>query len=183
MSSAELVKKSAGRYNKAMEKMTPVYSPEDLRRLEKKRRNTTLFCWLLGLAALGTCVALCALTRTANAERMELACIVIWTAAGWLILYLRRFVVTEAGYERQHAEMLRQGEAETICGRVTVTGERLRIIRSIRITSVLVENESGTRRLKLCTSRENKLKAAGDRLTLHVVNGYIAGYSPAEPGE
>ena len=108
---------------------------------------------------------------------MELLCIAVWVPAGWVVLYLRRFVLLETRLELQHAKMLLREEAETLRGRVTVTKERLRIINSIRITMVELENEQGKRRLKVCTSREKTLKSAGEELTLWLVNGYIAGYS------
>ena len=160
-----------------MENMTPLYGPEDIRALERKVKTSRLLCWLLGLGALAACVSCCALTNSGNAEKMELACIVTWTLAGWIVLYLRRFVTVETKHELQHAAMLNAGEPETLRGRVTVTKERLRIIHSIRITIVQLENAEGAHRLKVCRSREKKLKAAGDELTLYLVNGYIAGYS------
>ena len=159
-----------------MNKMTPLYSPEDCSRLERKIRFTRLFCWGLGAAALLACVTLCALTNSANAGRNELACIVLWVLAGWVVLYLRRFTLREAQNERQHAEMLNSGTAECVTGRVTVTKERMRIVNSIRFTVVRVETEEGLRRLRVCTSREKKLRAAGETLTLYAVNGYVAGY-------
>lgn len=163
-----------------MDTMIPLYGPEDLRRLDNRIRFTRCLCWALGLAALAVCVALCCLTTTGSAEKMELRCVAVWTLTGWVVLYLRRFVLAEGRYERQHAEMLNRGlaEAETLRGRVTVTAEKLHILRSIRITIVTLENGDGTRRLKLCRSRVKKLQAAGDELTLYLVNGYIAGYCP-----
>ena len=161
-----------------MNTMIPLYGPEDLRRLDNRIRFTRCLCWALGLAALAVCVTMCCLTTTGSAGRLELCCIAVWTLAGWVVLYLRRFTVAEARLERQHAEMLSRGEApETLRGRVTVTAEKLRIVGSIRITIVLLENESGTRRLKVCTSRARKLREAGEKLTLYLSNGYIRGYS------
>ena len=165
-----------------MEMMTPIYSPEDLRQLEQKRTVSAALCWILGLGGFAVCVTLCALANTRNAQKMELHCIAVWVLAGWVVLYLRRFALQETRLELQHARMLAAGEAETVCGRVTVTKERLRIINSIRITMVELENEGGKRRLKVCTSREKKLKAAGDELTLYLVSGYIAGYGPVGEG-
>ena len=159
-----------------MNKMTPLYSPEDCSRLDRKIQATRAVCCCLAAAALIACVTLCVLTDSANAGRNELACIAIWVLAGWVVLYLRRFTLKEARDERQHAEMLHSGDKETLRGRVTVTKERMRIVNSIRFTLVSVENEQGTRRLRVCTSREKKLRAAGDTLTLYVVNGYVAGY-------
>lgn len=166
-----------------MEKMTPLYGPEDLRRLENKRRISTALCWLLGLGTLAACVTLCALTNGGNAGRMELACILVWVIGGWVVLYLRRFVVRETRLELQHAEMLNSGEASAVHGLLTVTKERLRIVGSIRITMAELENEAGKRRLKFCTSREKKLKNAGEELTLYLVNGYIAGWAKPSAAE
>ena len=165
-------------YNDPMENMTPLYSPGDLLQLEKKIETTRRFCWALGIAALIACVVLCLLTDSGNAWRTELSCIALWTAAGWIVLYLRRYTLSETRAERQHARMLLHpdGQSETLRGHVTVTEERLRIIGSIRFTVVLLENEDGTRRLKVCSSRAGKLRAAGETLTLFLVNGYIAGY-------
>ena len=162
-----------------MNTMIPLYGPEDLRRLDNRIRFTRCLCWALGLAALAVCVTLCCLTTTGSAGRLELCCIAVWTLAGWVVLYLRRVVLAEGRYERLHAEMLNQGlaEAEALRGRVTVTAEKLHILRSIRITIVTLEDADGTHRLKVCRSRVKKLQAAGDELTLCLVNGYIAGYS------
>ena len=107
-----------------MENMTPLYGPEDIRALERKVKTSRLLCWLLGLGALAACVSCCALTNSGNAGRMELACVVTWTLAGWIVLYLRRFVTAETKHELQHAAMLNAGEPETLRGRVTVTKER-----------------------------------------------------------
>ena len=163
-----------------MENMTPLYSPEELSRLEKKCKTIRALCWALGIAALLGCGSLCLVTTSGNAEKTELACILTWTLAGWIVLYLRHFTLSEARAELRHANMLAHadGELETLSGRVTVTEERMRIIGSIRFTVVLLENAEGKRRLKVCSSRAKKLKAAGDELTLTLVNGYIAGYAP-----
>ena len=161
-----------------MENMTPLYSPEDLSRLEKKCKTIRALCWALGIGALIACVTLCLVTTSSNAGKTELGCILTWTLAGWIVLYLRRFTLSEARAELVHARMLAHadGEIETVSGRVTVTEERMRIIGSIRFTVVLLENADGKRRLKVCTSRAKKLKAAGTDLTLTLINGYIAGY-------
>ena len=176
----KLVKLGFGLYNGRMENMTPLYSPEELSRLEKTCKTIRALCWALGIAALLGCVTLCLVTTSGNAEKTELACILTWTLAGWIVLYLRRFTLSEARAELRHAEMLvnGDGEAETLSGHVTVTDERMRIIGSIRFTVVLLENAEGTRRLKVCSSRAKTLKAAGDELTLTLINGYIAGYAP-----
>ena len=43
-------------YWRNMEKMTPIYSPEDLRRLEQKRTVSAALCWILGLGGFAACV-------------------------------------------------------------------------------------------------------------------------------
>ncbi len=197
ISRKELVKKSRGRYNKEntvgppflrrhrgenVGNMTPLYGPEDIRRLEQKRTISAALCWLLGLGGLTVCVTLCALTNTGNARRMELLCIAVWVLAGWVLLYLRRFVLRESLLELQHARMLLQGDAEALHGRVRVTKERLRIVNSIRITMVELENKRNEPRPRVCAYREKPLRNAGEEQAIWLVNGYIAGYGPVGEG-
>jgi len=153
-----------------------LYGAADLQRLENRIRRGRAAMLGLGVSALALLVALCCLTGTANARRMEAAAIAVSTVAGWILLYLRRFVVAEGRTELRHARMLGETEKEILRGRVTVTQERVRIPGSIRLRRVLVETEAGTRRVSVNETRAAVLAAAGKELELHVANGYVAAY-------
>lgn len=157
--------------------VTELFSPEDIRRLENAIRRWRIALIAVSAAALTACVIFCLLTRTGNETRMELSAVVTWTLAGWFVLYQRRFALLEAKRELQHAETVRTGPRERLCGEVTVTAERLRIRGSIAIRRVSVRLDDGTeKRLNVCESGAEKLRSAGKRLTLYTVYNYVAAW-------
>ena len=175
LSTAQLTGGGTFGYNQAMETEL-LYSPEDILRLEKKKRIWTAVLAVIAGGALIACVTLCLITRTANAAQMERAVIVLSGAAGCLCLYLRRFAVAETGHEIAHAEMLLRDESAEYDGVLTVTKERLRIRNSIAIRLVSLTEGGEVRRLKVIESRAKRLSAyEGRTVRLRVVNGYVAG--------
>ena len=171
-----LVKASGGGYNTDMNIMKELYSAGDIRRLENSIKGIRRILFVLGGAALAFCILLCCRTDTANAERMEIIVICVSIGAGWILLYLRRFVLIEQRHELSHAQMLQESERETICGKVEVSAEKLRIKNSIPFRNVTVETEREPRRVKVIETRVKELKKAGKELELQVANGYIAAY-------
>lgn len=153
-----------------------LYSDEDLARLHRRARRRRMAHLLLGAAALAACLALIALTGTANAARMEIATILVSTVAGWIILYGEIFAVTPCRREERHARMLRGDEREALTGAVTVTKERVRIRQSITARRVEVRREDGTvERALVCETRADALAALGTA-TLYTVHSYVAAY-------
>ena len=153
-----------------------LYSPEDLRRLEKKKRMWTGLLAFIAGAALLTCAALCLMTTTANAPRMERSVIVLSGAAGCFCLYFRRFAVAETQHEIDHARMLLHDEGTEYAGTLSVTRERLRIRNSVTIRIVTLDEAGKSRRLKIIETRVKRLAPLeGRAVRVRVVNGYIAG--------
>ncbi len=171
-----LVKKRDGRYNEPMNDRTELYSADDVRRLEKRIKTLRLSLILSAAAVLAVCVILCCRTNTANAERMEYTVIAVTAAAGWILLYLRRFALLESRWELGHAKMLRESEIEILRGTVTVSPEKLRIRNSIRFRHVTVETEEKTRRVNVIETKAGPLQKAGKELELFVANGYVAAF-------
>ena len=160
-----------------METIRELYSPEEISRLEKKRKNWRLAFWRIAALARAGGVWLCFLTRTANEPQMERAAIVLSIAAGWVDLYIRRFVIAAAGHEITHARMLLETERETCEGVVDVTAERLRIRNSVSIRTVKLTDAGQARRLKVIEEKAGALAAVnGKRLRLYTANGYIAAW-------
>lgn len=164
------------RYNKAMETIRELYSPEDVSRLEKKIKRE--WVWILGLAALtlGVCVLLCCRTTTANAEQMELAVIAVSTVGGWLVIYRRLFGLQETRAELLHARHLLEAPRETLSGRLTVTRERMRIKNSIRFRVLLLDAGEKTRRLRVNETRVRALRELdGKQVTVSLAESFVAG--------
>lgn len=152
-----------------------LYSDADIARLEGQIRRWRLACVLLATAALTACLAMIALTRTANAARMEGLVIAVSTAAGWIVIYAYLFVIAARKRELGHARRLRSEAREAVRGAVAVTDERVVIRRSITARRVEVRGEGEVRRLLVCETRAGALEGL-NAATLYTVHGYVAAY-------
>lgn len=158
------------------ENIVELYTDGDLEKLKKRIRGWTGALCALGAAALAACVTLAALTNTLNAAKMELACVLVSTLAGWLIIYLAVFKVVAGRRELRHAEMLRSEERERLEGSVTVTRERFKIRKSVPVRRVELRSADGEpRRILVCESRAGALEGARPSV-LYAVHGYAAAY-------
>ncbi len=162
-----------------MEKTLELYSDADMAELKKKLKTLKLVLLAIAAAGLAVCIALAALTNTANAARMELSAVAVSTVTGWVVIYFVLYGVTARRRELGHAEMLRRDERQRVAGRVTVTGEKLRIVRSIPVRRVTVETEEGAKSLLVIESRAEALSRAGAG-AVWTANGYVAAYEAAK---
>lgn len=166
-----------------METIRDFYSPEELSRLKNKIKRE--WVWVFGTAGLtlAVCVLLCCLTNTANWRRMELAVIAVSTLGGWITIYRRLFGLQDSRHELQHAEYLRDEPRETLRGRLTVTRERLRIKKSIRIRILELDDGKQVRRLKVNETRVKALRPYdGKTVTVSLAGGYVAGIGGSDAG-
>ncbi len=160
-----------------METIRELYSRQDLQRLEKTSKRAGLAAALIAAATLIACVLLCCLTTIDNAAAMEKAAVAVSVLGGWIVIYLYNNPVKELRYERGHAEMLLEGERETLEGVLTLSKQRMRIRGSIRFYPLTLTDGNETRRSKVIASRAEALRAMeGKRLRLYVVNGYAAAW-------
>ena len=155
------------------QKIVELYSEEDMARLERrvKRHRTALI--VLGAAALIVCIVLAALANARNASRMELAAVIVITAAGWVCIYDGIFTVSAGKKEIGHANMLRTEPRERIEGPVTVTDEGFRIRGSIAVRRVEAASETGTQRVLVHENRAGRL-AGLPAAAVYVAHGYVA---------
>ncbi len=158
-----------------MDNRTELFTDAELARLKRKRKSALTAAALIGGLALLCCVALCALARTENADRLALTAIAVSTVGGWAALSLLMFPAADAKCELRHAEMLRAGPEETLCGTFAFEPGVLRIIGSIRFRTLRLRTAEGERRVKVCASRAPKLPE-GRALRLYIVNGYAAAW-------
>lgn len=154
-----------------------LYSRQDLERLEKKTKRAGRAAAVIAAAALTVCVLLCCLTTQANAPLMEKATVAVSVLGGWTVIYLYNHPVKELRLERGHAQMLLEGERETLEGVLALSEQRMRIRGSIRFYPLTLTDGDVTRRSKVIAARADMLRAEnGKRLRLYVVNGYAAAY-------
>lgn len=154
-----------------------LYSRQDLQRLEKTTKRAGRAAAILAAATLTACVLLCCLTTQSNAPLMEKATIAVSVLGGWVVIYLYYHPVRELRLERGHAQMLLEGERETLEGVLELSEQRMRIRGSIRFYPLTLTDGDMTRRSKVIAARADALRAVnGKRLRLYVVNGYAAAY-------
>ena len=152
---------------------------------EKKaraRRNTRIFRCLAG-AALAAFVLACALTRTGNARAMLIGMMAGMTLAGWAGIWLYTGKVLPARAEARHLQTLLEGEPETFEGVFFPADYTLKIPKSVRVRPVTLETEEKPLRLNLDGSFSAKAPAAGSRVRVQAVSGYITGIEVLEAGE
>lgn len=160
-----------------MDSKRELYSRQDVKRLEKTSKRAGLAAALMAAATLGGCVLLCCLTDQDNAAAMEEAAVLSSILGGWIIIYLYNNPVKDLRYERGHAQMLLDGERETLEGVLALSRQRMRIRGSIRFYPLTLTDGDETRRSKVIASRADALRAMeGKRLRLYVVNGYVAAW-------
>lgn len=160
-----------------METIHDLYSRQELKRLDIKRKCAARAAVMIAAATLAVCVLLCCLTDTANAAVMEKAAVAVSALGGWIVIYLVNHPVRELRWELGHAEMLLGGERETIEGVLTLSKQRMRIRGSIRFYDLRLQDGEETRRGKVIASRAGVLRAEeGKRLRLYLVNGYAAAW-------
>ena len=131
---------------KGMEHVMELYGRQDLKRLETKYRNARIAAALIAALTLGLCVLFCCLTDTHNAGSMEKAAVAVSVLGGWTVIYLYHNVVSDRRTEIGHAQMLLEGERETIEGVLALSQERMRIRGSIRFYPLTLTGEDGTRK-------------------------------------
>lgn len=155
-----------------------LYSDEDVAKFSRQIKRWRIALWIFTACALAACLRMIALTDTENAARMEGMVIAVSTVAGWIIIYCSIFVVTARRRVLSHANMLRNENRQTVRGSVTVTNERVSIIRSITARRVEVSGDGEPRRLLVCEDRADVLAAAG-AVVLYTAHGYVAAYEVA----
>ena len=159
-----------------MENIKELYAAEEIRQMEKRINHIRRVLLITAAIVTAICVLICCLTNTGNSDRTEYAVIALTIGAGWVILYIRRFILAESRYELSHARMLRDSERDTLSGMVTVSEEKLRIKNSIPFRHVTVEADGKSSRINVIEMKAEELKNAGKDLELTVANGYVAGY-------
>ena len=159
-------------------KIVELYSDADLARLERRVRRWRVGLLVLAAAALIACIVLAATAKTGTAKQMELAAIVVSTLAGWIVIYGSMFIVTAGRRELAHAQMLREEERTRQEGKPALTGQRVRIQKSIVARRIELRGAGPVRTAMVSENRAKALEKAG-ATAVYTVHGYVAAYEVA----
>ena len=166
-----------------MERITELYRREELDALLRANTRRRRFLAAGAALLLAGCVLLCALSNTANAERLELYTILLSAVGGWVLLYVAMEVLIPGRREAAHAQRILDARRSTVTGVVTLGAARIRIPGSIAVLPLAVRTEQETVRLLLNESKARLLPPLPRRLTLYTVDRYVAAFSAAEGGD
>ena len=144
---------------------------------EKRRRRFDLAFRILAGLTPAVFIVLCLLVRTANAGTMHAAMLCTAALLGGAAVTVFILFLQPARRELKHLNMLYSGDRETRTGRMTVTGERFRIPKSVRVCRVVLDRGEGEREdlLNIDERWEHRLPADGSLVRLTTVHSYIAG--------
>ncbi len=152
-----------------------LYSDADVARLEGRVKRWTIGLWALAVGALAACIAMAAMAGTETAKRLELLSIAVSTGAGWIVIYGGVFVVAAGRRELRHIQMLRTEERVRQEGSPALTGQRVRIQKSITARRVELRDRGPVRQVMVCESKAKALEKAGAS-AVYTTHGYVAAY-------
>ena len=141
---------------------------------------------------LGVCVALCLLTGTANAARMELAVCIISAAGGCAVIFVYTHFVSGGRRREKHIRSLLDGEESSVTGLVSMDENRVKIPGSVTVRALKVrrdasdEQTAGVPRsatVNVLADKAGLFPPLPARLTLYTVHGYVTAFSTEEDGD
>ena len=158
-----------------------LYRPQDPDALKRQYRAWRAAVCAIAAAAVAVCVLFCLRTDADNAARMEASAVAVFSAAGWVIIYLLQFRLAALRHEEAHERRMLAGERETLRGRVSLDARVTQIPRSIAVRRVTVTGGERPAHLFADARHSAALERAlcgGEReLELDVVGGYVAAFT------
>ena len=149
---------------------------------KREKQASTAFRILVGITIV-VFIVLCLMVRTENANTLHLALMAVTAVMGWICIIIYQLCVKEARSQVGHLSMLVSGEKEYRTGLVSLTGDSVRIPKSILIRKVLLDSGEGDpARLNLDECWVSRMPPDGSRVNLALVHSYIAGVETLESG-
>ena len=158
------------------DRMISLYTTEEAQRLRRHAGISARTAAIVFLLAFAACIALCFFVRTANASRMLIRVIVLFTLGGWAAILLLNLVYYPARAGYTHMEGILAGETEVREGRLLILPGAFRIPKSITVRKVNLETEGETLHLSVLCGKVNQLPANGSRVRVCTVRNYITAF-------
>ena len=151
---------------------------EEWNRVESREKRYLLVFRILACMTPAVFVLLCLLIRTGNARVMHGVMLTVTAVLGSAGVIVYTLFLQPARQERNHLEMLRNGEKTYREGLLTVSGQGFRIPKSVRVRPVVLETGNEEERPALLNVDERwigRMPPDGTTVRVAEVNGYIAG--------
>ena len=156
--------------------MVRLYTPESARYW--KHRAAFLFGFSIGLVMLALVVniILCTRVNTANAQMLQVACIALFTLAGWTCILLLWFAYTPAKAQAVHIGGMFSAESKTYEGVLTIHKESFCIPKSVTVRKATLATAEGPLALSISAALVPQLPKSGTAVRVTTVRKYITGY-------
>lgn len=111
--------------------MDPLYTLSEVRSLTRRKNRCRLWALILSVLTAAVCITLCFFVRTGNAGKLQLLVTVVFMLGGWAVILLLRAGYFPAKALKAHCEGMLSGVPDEYRGILTVTGQAIRIPKSV----------------------------------------------------
>lgn len=160
--------------------MKRLYTPEEALHWRRRMRGSLVFCIVLTVLALAVCVLLCTQVGTANASRLLLTNVILFTLAGWADILILYYVYAPARALSVHMDGILAETPQVHEGVYTLKPGSFRIPGSITVRNAAVEAEDGAHSLHVSAALVRQLPDSGTRLRVWTVRRFIIAYEVIE---
>ena len=128
-------------------KIKELYTKDEPAKLNAARNTWIAVAAVLGILGAAACIAVCLMTKQSNINRMYITAVIISVVIGWIIISIVHFRIDELRFEKLHVNAVLNDERETVSGRFSYTGKRIRIKKGVTMLSVDAKTDSGMKTL------------------------------------
>jgi len=159
--------------------MNGFYTSQEAKRWQRRAKNCLIFSAALIVLALGACIVMCLMVTTANAQKLQLAAVSLFTLAGWTDILLFFFVYAPARAQAEHIGGMLTQEPLVHEGVLTLLPEVFRIPRSITVRKASLMTADGAISLSVSAALSRQLPQ-GKPLRVWTVRGFITAWEVLE---
>lgn len=156
--------------------MTFLYSPEKLKRTERREKTGRALVWGLSFVFLAACVFFCLNTRMGNEREMMTAAVVLSVLGGWTVMGIAFFYWLPARAEYRHMQGILEGQEEEAEGVLRRTDSWFSIPRSVTVRRILLTQDGGELALQADAPLCRLLPPDGTRVRVRTVRRFITAW-------
>ena len=160
-------------------KIKELYTKDEPAKLNAARNTWIAVAAVLGILGAAACIAVCLMTKQSNINRMYITAVIISVVIGWIIISIVHFRIDELRFEKLHVNAVLNDERETVSGRFSYTGKRIRIKKGVTMLSVDAKTDSGMKTLYVF-EKKKPIFPIEKAVRVHTVNGFITAYEEGE---
>lgn len=156
--------------------MKRLYTPAEAQRWRRRTGISLAFCVALAVLVPAVCILLCTRVNTANATRLLLTNIVLFTAAGWAVILTLYYLYAPAKAQALHIEGMLSEEPQVYEGVYSLHPGAFHIPKSITVRSAAIASDEGSASLHVSAALARQLPPSGTMLRVWTVRRFIIAY-------